>query len=139
LGHGPFPDLFVLPPETAAAGKWEATKWVRLVVDVLPTTRLTGTKTPNLVRWPDIEIKERWIIDPFAHRFTVYRLDAPTRHYTQRLVWSVTRFARPVPIAIAPFFLPFVQYPDYHQPPDPDPPLATPAPATPAPPTPAPR
>jgi hypothetical protein len=120
LGPGPFPDLVIFPPEAAADGHWEAIKWVRLVVDVLPTTRALGSKTTNLVRWPGIEIKERWMMDPFAHRLTVYRADAPTRHYTSRLVWCVTRFARPLPIAIAPFFLSLVQYPDEHWPPSPD-------------------
>jgi transcriptional regulator with XRE-family HTH domain len=115
LGPGPFPDLAIFPPEANAAGHWSAIKWVRLVVDVLPTTRPAGSATPNLVRWPDLEIRERWIVDPFNHRFTICRPDTPTRHYTKRLVWRVTRFARPIPISLSRFFIAYSQYPDEYE------------------------
>jgi hypothetical protein len=85
---------------------------VRLVVDVLPTTRPAGSSAPSFLRWPDLEIKERWIVDPFNHRITICRNDAPTRHYTRRLVWRVTRFARPLPIVVTQFFIAYTQYPD---------------------------
>jgi DNA-binding transcriptional regulator YiaG len=112
LGPGAFPDIAIFPPEAATSGHWNAIKWVRLVVDVLPATRPAGSTSRNFLRWPDLEIKERWIVDPFAHRITVCRPDAPTRHYTQRLVWCVDRFAHPLEIVIPQFFSRYAQFPD---------------------------
>ncbi len=110
LGPGPFPDLMLIPRAAATAGHWSAITSVRLTIDVLPTSRALGA-TRSLARWPRVEVMERWTLDPFAHRLTVWRVDAPTRHHTALLKWRIEPLESYHEIAIKPFFLSFTQYP----------------------------
>lgn len=107
-----YPDILVIPPETALGGHRSAITSLRLAIDVLPA----GTPEPVPVtaasRLPGVSIEEHWLVDPFAHRVTVTRVsDSTTRHHRREIVWRITPYARPVSVFVRPLFMPALAWP----------------------------